>query len=258
MPSLAAPPEQVPERVLPDMVALSPTGLEHWLTCPRLYLNADVLDLPGSDPGPPRGHGLLVHDLLRHLHRRGSCAEAPRGPSQQVAELLEAHACDDRVGAYLSAHVRRCPAGATSLGHEREFARFHRFPGPIFMAVGRIDALWAHDGLLDARDYKTGMAVPAAVADDPKARLQAFLLARLAAREGLRLQIRYECLAPEVVEDPEPFEPDDGVLGVIEEELRQVVAAMRADRAFAGVAEPGACRHCHYRSICPDSVARPR
>ena len=29
-------------------------------------------------------------------------------------------------------------------------------PPPMFMATARIDAVWVHDGLLDARDYKTG------------------------------------------------------------------------------------------------------
>lgn len=73
---------------------------------------------------------------------------------------------------------------------------------------------------------------------------------------GLRLRIRYECLAPDVAEDPEPFDPDAGAVEAIEDELRAVVAAMRAERAFTGIAGPGTCRHCRYRSVCPDSAAR--
>jgi hypothetical protein len=125
----------------------------------------------------------------------------------------------------------------------------------MFMATGRIDALWRHRGLLDARDYKTGRPFTERVADDPRARLQAWLLAPLARREGLRLRLRYEFLAAEVSDDPEPFEPDEDELAAIEEELRVVVAAMWGEQAFAGVADPALCDHCRYRSICPDSAA---
>jgi PD-(D/E)XK nuclease superfamily protein len=235
---------------LPDMITLSPTGLDHWLTCPRRFLNAEVLHLPPSDPGPAAGEGLLVHDLLRHLHESGGCADGNRREA-----VLEAHGCDGRIAAYLEAHVRRCPAGALSLGHERELARFHRLPGPIFMATGRIDALWSHDGLLDARDYKTGTFVATAVADDAKARLQAWLLAPVAERAGLSLRLRYECLSAEVAEDPDEFEPGPEELAAIEEELRAVVTAIRAERAFGGVSDPGVCRGCRWRSVCPDSAA---
>jgi PD-(D/E)XK nuclease superfamily protein len=234
---------------LPDMITLSPTGLDHWLTCPRRFLNAEVLHLPPSDPGPAAGEGLLVHDLLRHLHESGGCADNSRREA-----VLEAHGCDGRIGAFLEAHVRRCPTGALALGHERELARFHRLPGPIFMATGRIDALWSHDGMLDARDYKTGVFVVAAVADDARARLQAWLMAPLAERAGLGLRLRYECLSAEVTEDPDAFEPAPEDLAAIEEELRAVVTAIRAERAFAGVSDPGICRGCRWRSVCPDSA----
>jgi PD-(D/E)XK nuclease superfamily protein len=234
---------------MPDMVALTPTGLEQWLACPRRFLDAEVLRLPASDPGPAAGEGLLVHDLLRHLHEGGGCADDDRR-----AAVLEAHACNGRVGGFLEAHVRRCPAGALSLGHERELARFHRLPGPIFMATGRIDALWSHDGILDARDYKTGSVVVSSVAEDAKARLQAWLLAPLAERAGLSLRLRYECLSADVTDDPDPFEPGPEELDAIEEELREVVAAIRAERAFAGVSDPGTCRGCRWRSVCPDSA----
>jgi hypothetical protein len=234
---------------LPDMVALTPTGLEHWLACPRRFLDAEVLHLPPSDPGPAAGEGLLVHDLLRHLHEGGGCADEGRR-----AGVLEAHACNGRVAAFLEAHVRRCPVGALALGHERELARFHRLPGPIFMATGRIDALWSHDGILDARDYKTGSVMVASVSEDAKARLQAWLLAPLAERAGLSLRLRYECLSADVTDDPDPFVPGPEDLDAIEEELRAVVAAIRAEREFAGVSDPGTCRGCRWRSVCPDSA----
>ena len=62
-----------------------------------------------------------------------------------------------RCASWSARHARRCPsAGAAGAAHEVELARFHRQPAPMFMATARIDAIWIHDGMLDARDYKTG------------------------------------------------------------------------------------------------------
>jgi RecB family exonuclease len=132
-------------------------------------------------------------------------------------------------------------------------ARFHRLPTPMFMATARFDALWSHDGILDARDYKTGRVWSDDTAHDDQARLQAFVLAPMAAAAGLRLRVAFEHLAAEIADDPDPFEPDDDDLAAIEEELRAIVAEIRTER-FAGVADPEVCRHCRYRSICPDSA----
>ena len=104
----------------------------------------------------------------------------------------------------------------------------------MFMATARIDALWIHDGLLDARDYKTGRLWHTRVCDVPAAKVQAYVLGRAAQRRGLRMRLRYEYLQPEVDEDPEPWEPDDDDLLAVEEELR---ARRRADvelRRLAG------------------------
>ena len=79
----------------------------------------------------------------------------------------------------------------------------------------------------------------------------------IADRLGLRLRIRYEHLAAEVGDDPEPFEPDEDDLEAIDEELRSTAAAMQAaaaDHDFPGVADAEVCGHCRYRSICPASV----
>jgi hypothetical protein len=96
------------------------------------------------------------------------------------------------------------------------------------------------------------------VADDPRARLQAWLAAPIAARLGLQLRIRYEHLAPEITDDPLPFEPDDDDLATIEEELRGVAAAIHDAAAaawFPGVSEHEVCATCRYRSVCPESAA---
>ena len=85
--------------------------------------------------------------------------------------------------------------------------------------------------------------------------MQAWVLAPLAAQLGLRLRISFEHLAAETIDDPEPFEPDTDDLAAIEEELRAAVEAMRQERDFHGVADAEVCRHCRYRSICPESAA---
>ncbi len=122
------------------------------------------------------------------------------------------------------------------------------------MATARFDALWVHDGVLDARDYKTGQVWSDRVADDAQARLQAWVLAPLAEQLGLRVRIVFEHLAAEVLDDPEPFEPDAEDLAAIAEELRHEVESIRAEATFAGVADTEVCRRCRYRSICPDSA----
>jgi len=79
--------------------------------------------------------------------------------------------------------------------------------------------------LLDCRDYKTGRPRVARVADDPAARLQAWLFARVAAERGLRLQLRYEHLVPGIDEDPVPFDPGAEDIAIIESEIGAVAAA---------------------------------
>jgi len=115
--------------------------------------------------------------------------------------------------------------------------------------------VWIHDGVLDVRDYKTGALRYERLADDPRARVQAWVMARDARRTNLRLQLRYEHLQPEVDDDPEPWEPADDDLAEIEEELRNAVADMWRTDDWKGVAEVDVCRTCRYRSICRDSVA---
>src|SRR5262252_5300845 len=180
----------------PQILTLSPSTVETWHRCRREFRSSQLLGIPASDEGPSADQGLLVHDLLRHVHRQGSCRDAAH-----VEDVLVAHgvSTSDVIRGYVARHARRCPAEADDARHELERARFHRRPAPMFMATGRIDAVWIRDGLLDARDYKTGRYESDRVADDARARLQAWLLAPAAARRGLRLRVSYECLAAETV-----------------------------------------------------------
>jgi RecB family exonuclease len=235
---------------VPGVLSLTPSSLEAFERCPRLWRSQHLLWVPPSDGSTPGVHGQQVHDLLRQLHRGGPCDDPAR-----IEDVVQAHGASERVHAELSSHARRCPAGATSFGHEFTPSRLYNRP-PHFIASARIDAAWVHDGLLDARDYKTGAVWHSRVADDARARLQAWVLAPIAERHGLRLRVRYEHLATEVDEDPDDWEPDADDLDAVEQELIALVARIRAETEWRGVADADICRWCRYRSICPDSAVR--
>jgi hypothetical protein len=239
------------DRLLPQIPSVTPTALDDWDRCPRLYLDRHVLRLPESDTGGGAAIGTLVHDLLRYLHSQGDCHD-----EQLRQATLENHGQDEHgeVAAMLRRHADRCPAPTEALGHELEVVRVAR-GGPVWIGSGRLDAVWLHDGILDVRDYKTGRARDVSLAEDTRARLQVWLAAPLAREE--RIRIRYEHLAGEI--DPPEFEPDTEDLARIETDLTAVVDAIRdaaARRDFPGIAAPETCGTCPYRSICPDSAVR--
>ena len=240
------------KRLLPDIVSITPTNYDDFVQCERRFLNRHLLGIPESDAGAPNETGLLAHDMLRSIHAGGSCRDAA-----YVADVLAGHAADDdHVRQLVERHSQRCPSDdATRGAHELTMARFHRQPQPMFMATARIDAIWIHDGLLDARDYKTGRLWHERVADVPAAKVQAFVLDEAARRRGLQLRLRYEYLSADVTDDPDAWEPDPEDMLAIEEELRSVVERMRGNE-WKGVADPALCSHCSYRSICRDSAAR--
>ena len=240
------------KRLLSDIVSLTPSNYEDFTRCARLFYCTALLGLPASDPTPSTDQGLQVHDMLRKIHDDGECHD-----EAHVADVLTAHSFDTPAFRDMVArHAHRCPSRASdSAAHEVDVARFHRVPPPMFMATARIDAVWIHDGILDARDYKTGRRYTEAVSDIPAARVQAYALAGKARARGLHLRLRYEYLQPEIDEDPEPWELDDEALAAISEELRDAVEQMWKQEEWRGVAEVDTCRTCRYRSICRDSAA---
>ncbi len=238
-------------KLLADIVSITPSNFDDFLQCERRFLNRQLLGVPASDAGPANDTGLLVHDLLRFIHAEGSCADAAH-----VAEVLAGHDADnDHVRQLVERHARRCPSSqVSSEAHEVTLARFHRSPPPMFMATARIDAVWVHDGLLDARDYKTGRLREERLAEDPAAKVQAFVLGQAARDRDLTLRLRYEYLNADVLDDPEPWDPDADDLAAIEEQIRAAVERMRTIDDWKGVADDR-CTRCAYRSICRDSVA---
>jgi PD-(D/E)XK nuclease superfamily len=235
--------------LLPGVLSISPTSLDTWDRCRREWRARVLLGLPPSDPDAGTAHGLLLHRLLRFVHEQGSCGDAGH-----VAEVLAGHGADARTGDEIRRHAARCPVGADDIGHELEWVRANARP-PVFVATARFDAVWAHDGLLDVRDYKSGRLAPFPLHEDRRARLQAWVAAPQAEQRGLRLRLRYEHLAAEVGDDPDAWEPDADDLAAVEDELLRTVGEMRAERDWRGVADRTICEQCRYRSICPDSAA---
>ena len=239
-----------PPRLVPPLLRISPTAMETWTTCARKFLLRHLIGITPSDAGPSSDEGLRLHAVLRFVHDHGSCHDAAF-----VDETLVAHGCaTDAMRVRMARHRDRCPSTADASRHEVERARYHHRPVPMFLATARIDAIWVHDGIFDVRDYKSGGLSPMELRDDIRAQVQAWVLAPRAAAMGARLQLRYEYLAPEIVEDPEVWEPDADDLDAVEERLRSEVEAIHGSD-FTGVTEATVCARCQYRSVCSQSAA---
>jgi len=237
-------------RLVPTLVRISPTALETWSVCERRYLLRHVLGIPASDAGPSSDEGLRLHAVLRFVHVHGTCHD-----DAFVRETLRDHGCDTpTMQARLARHRDRCPREFELGRHEFERARYHHRPVPKFLATARIDAVWVHDGVFDVRDYKSGGLAPMALRDDVRAQVQAWVLAPRAEAMQTRLRVRYEYLAPEIDEDPDPWEPDADDLAAVEERLRATVAAIH-ESEFPGVDDAAVCGRCPWRSVCSQSAA---
>lgn len=239
----------LPTRLVADVTLLSPTTVWRWRRCRRLYLLRNVLQLPSVDDSPWTDEGLKVHAVLRQLHEQGRCED--QRSRQEFVEMY-AGSATERLRGFLDRHADRCPRGAEPAGHEVALSRYQS-QAPPFVVTASIDAVWIHDKLLDARDYKTGTEVIADLSQDLRARVQAWLLAPMAEKRGLRLRMRYEFLAPEVTDDPPAWEPDAEELASIGRDLQAMSEEMRTEREFVGVGDPAVCRTCEYRSICVDA-----
>ncbi|MSO18607.1 MAG: PD-(D/E)XK nuclease family protein [Acidimicrobiia bacterium] len=238
--------------IKPGILRITPTSLETWIRCPRAWRNQVLLSIPASNDGGSPDHGIMVHAVLRFIHDHGSCSDL-----EHVNEVINAHGGSARLRDEVLRHAERCPVTAESFGHELALARYSPAQPAThaFLATAQLDAVWIHDGILDARDYKTGSRRTLRVADDPRAWVQAWVLGSIAQQKELRLQLRYEHLATEIDEDPEFWELDEEELNATEERLRSEIIKIRETDSWAGVNEPTACRFCRYRSICPDSAA---
>jgi RecB family exonuclease len=155
---------------------------------------------------------------------------------------------------YMERHREFCPNLDLVGEHEVAIARLYPGVPRPFMLTGRIDAIWTHDGFLDVRDYKTGRMFFDRTADDFSAKVQAWLVEPLAARQGLRVRLQHEYLAPEVEHQPDAFEPEQEDL----EEIGQTISMIAQEiyeSGFDGTSESNVCGWCRYSDPCPDAFA---
>lgn len=237
------------EPLAPPILPFSATAYRTWRDCRRQFLLRYVLHIPRSDDATgSTSRGDRLHGVLRLLHETGSCSD-----DAHVREVVAAHGLDENDRDQIQRHRRRCPDDAERGHHEVERFRYRRRT-PVFLARARLDAVWVRPGLLDVRDYKTGSRRYDRVADDPGARVQAWVLWPRAQQQGLELRIAYEQLAPDVDEDPEPFTvtPDDAA--EVEAELVRAAHALRDERTWNGENDAHVCRFCEFRSVCSHSA----
>ena len=139
-------------------------------------------------------------------------------------------------------HARRCPDPRGALGHEITRRGSTASRGRRSWRRRGIDALWVHDGVLDARDYKTGQ-----VWSDQRRPTTARRGSRRGCsrrsprRAGSGCGSRSSTSRPTCVEDPEPFEPDADDLRAIEEELRADGRARCAPRPTSRASPTPTC-----------------
>jgi hypothetical protein len=242
------------------VLPLSVTALERWDRCRRQYLLRDLLAVPPPPPPAPTAEGttggdpsfgLAVHRLLEAVHREGACGDAHR--THDLARDIEPGVAP-QLATLAARHAARCPGSAAEWSaHEYGIARFNRRPDPLFMLTGRIDALWAHRGVHAAHDYNTGVPRVQRLGDLLAARVQAWLLAPVAAERGLRLRIVFEHLDASLHDQPDPYEPEDEDLAAIGDELRAIASAIRDETRFTGSGDVADCRWCAYRPVCRDA-----
>jgi len=162
------------------------------------------------------------------------------------------HLDPDLLAGYFARHQPLCPGGNAEGNHEAPVARLYSGEPRPFLMTGRMDAIWTHDGLLDARDYKTGRVQSERTSEDWLARVQAWLLEPLAREKNLRLKVRHEYLAAEVRQQPEPFEPEDEDLDETGQWISQIADEIYNSN-FDATDQVAVCARCEYSESCPES-----
>ena len=168
--------------------------------------DAYVLTMPSSDTGSAPVHGQKMHDVLRLVHEQGSCRDAAH-----VDDVLAGHGFDDddRVRgraraprAALSRPARR-RSGTRSPGRGSTASRSRR-------SWRRLDS--TRSGVTTASSPRTttrpASGGPTASPTTRRRGCRHGCSRPLADALGLRIRVVFEHLAAEVVDDPEPFEPD--------------------------------------------------
>ena len=215
------------------------------------WRNQYLLSIPASDDTGSAEHGRRLHDVLRFVHEHGSCTDA-----DHVRSVVDADGGSNRLGEEIAAHAAPVPGRDGRAGWSR--ARSRPLPS---RAVAALHGDGAHRRRVGARRHARRPRLQDR--DDAGTRRSRRIRRpgcrpgssrRSRRRVGLRLRLRYEYLSPDVDEDPPAWEPEPDELLEVEENLRTVVDAIRAEEAWHGVADATVCGYCRFRSICPDSA----
>jgi RecB family exonuclease len=234
-----------------QVLTLSPSAVERWRRCPRAFRARHLLHLPGSDRFDDDGVGVRVHRLLEDLHAAGPCTSADAVHAFLAARLRLGDPTDAHVASLVERHVPLCPQRATSVGHEHALARVEASGWPLVVVTGRLDACWAVGGVLEVRDYKTGLGPSVPLAHDPAAQVQAWLAAPLARSMGLELRLRYELLSPDADDELAPWSPAEEDLDGIGAGLRGLATELGDGWEVGSSEAPAVCDRCEHRTVCP-------
>ena len=214
--------------LLPGILHVTPTSLDAWRRCPREWRDQYLFDVPASDGDPGGVHGQQLHDMLGHIHEKGSCHDAVH--VDDVLAAARRRRTTTGCGARSRNHVRRCPDPARSRrprDHARAVPSSRCRRSWRRRASTRCGRTTACSTRVTSRPDRCG-ATSWHTTSRPGSRRSCSRRSRRL--RGLRLRIAFEHLAAEVVDDPEPFEPDADDLLAIEEELRLEVAEIRTER----------------------------
>jgi DNA helicase-2/ATP-dependent DNA helicase PcrA len=181
---LFAPPAPVGTVALPehmvdkDRLVLSVSQIVTWLRCPQDFYYRYILAMP-LPPAPRLGYGTLVHGIIERIHDGRQAGNPP-----ELQELIDHVVTNLPTAGYETKRTReRAHAQAVQtvrlvyerfmhdeLPLETEWPFTLRLPDIALDIRGKIDVVYAIDGGVEIRDFKTGTTV--ATDEQAKSRTQ--------------------------------------------------------------------------------------
>lgn len=154
-------------------LVLSVTQASDYLRCPLDFYYRHVIGLPPV-PSPHAAVGTLFHDLIQRINISLMEGTSPPSKESLLNELQEGWPKEDYltkqqreralkkgVTAFETLYDRLIQEGAP-IAAESKFRV--KVPGAPLVLTGRIDAVYARDGGIEIRDYKTSVVRDAAAA----------------------------------------------------------------------------------------------
>jgi DNA helicase-2/ATP-dependent DNA helicase PcrA len=158
----------LPSSMLRDgRLVLSVSQIVTWLRCPQDFYYRYVLNMP-LPPAPRLGYGTLIHGLIEDIHKGRQAGKPP-----QFDPLLERVLADLPTAGYQTKRSRERAHAQAAKTVRTVYDRFMHDELPIetewpftlplddlnMDIRGKIDAVYALDGGVEIRDFKTGTNV---------------------------------------------------------------------------------------------------